>query len=228
MISKNNFTLDWDDESYQITWIKNKKCKNITLSYIDNLHFRLSTPWNTSLQKAEESAIKLIPKVLEKIQKKFGKSQQLYLDLPHFIFCLYGQPLDLLRILPTIDTNEWTHSLTYRQQYFKYLNVYLLNRGQDLFMARLKTWFQIMGLNCQLPTIEFKWIKTKWGSYNRNTHHLIFNTKLLCFPWSLVDLIIVHELVHLVHYHHQKSFYQLLEYYLPNYLHLEAQLVAFV
>lgn len=228
MISKNSFTVLYREQEYTITWAKKKGNKNITLTYLDNFHSRLSTPYHTPYETAYEAAYKLLPKVLWKIQTKCQKSQALYLDLPNFIFCLFGKPLNLNEIIPDLNSKEWTTNINYRKQYFKYLNYYLLNRGQNLFLVRLKTWFQLMKFECELPTVEFKWLKSKWGSYNKVNHHLIFNTKLLCFPLPIIDLIIVHELVHLVHYHHQKSFYQLLEYYLPNYTKLESELIAFV
>jgi len=36
-------------------------------------------------------------------------------------------------------------------------------------------------------------------------------------PLNVIEYIVVHELAHIKHKHHQKDFWKLVEYYLPNY-----------
>jgi predicted metal-dependent hydrolase len=51
--------------------------------------------------------------------------------------------------------------------------------------------------------------KTRWGSCSR-TNRINLNIHLMRLPERLQEYVILHELCHTVHKHHQKSFWQLL------------------
>lgn len=49
---------------------------------------------------------------------------------------------------------------------------------------------------------------TKWGSCSSNKH-LTFHWKLILFPLDVIDYVVVHELCHLIHMNHDRSFWRL-------------------
>ncbi|MBN2898435.1 MAG: M48 family metallopeptidase [Clostridia bacterium] len=56
----------------------------------------------------------------------------------------------------------------------------------------------------------------RWGSCNSNGE-LTFNWKLMLFPESAIDYVIVHELCHLEHLNHDRSFWRLVGKLCPDY-----------
>lgn len=58
---------------------------------------------------------------------------------------------------------------------------------------------------------------TRWGSCDSN-RNLTFHWKLMMFPPKAIDYVIVHELCHLTHLNHDRSFWRLVGKYCPDYL----------
>lgn len=66
-------------------------------------------------------------------------------------------------------------------------------------------------LNFKVNKIYIRSQKTRWGSCS-SCHNLSFNYKIALLPNDLFEYIILHELMHLRHPHHQKDFWQDLNY----------------
>lgn len=58
--------------------------------------------------------------------------------------------------------------------------------------------------------------KTKWGSCN-SSRDLTFHWKLILFPLFAIDYVVVHELCHLIHMNHDRSFWRLVGKVYPKY-----------
>lgn len=56
----------------------------------------------------------------------------------------------------------------------------------------------------------------KWGSCN-SKGHLTFHWKLIMFPLNAIDYVVVHELCHLIHMNHDRSFWRLVGKIYPKY-----------
>ncbi|WP_353289675.1 M48 family metallopeptidase [Ureaplasma ceti] len=164
---------------------------------------------------------------MQNLQQSFS-----YLNFNQRQCCSAGVPIVFSQDLHiNIDWNQIDVDLEYRKQLHKILANYLLSNNQYYFMNRLTYWFNLMqpDLNrSELPKVQFKWVSSKWGSYSKSKHLLCFNIKLLAFPVAYWDYIIIHELVHLVHYNHGTGFYSLLTKYCPNYLAFKKNLVCLV
>ena len=65
------------------------------------------------------------------------------------------------------------------------------------------------------PTWSVRWMKRRWGSCGRDGR-VVFNIRLVQTPLPLVEYVVVHELCHLKHHHHGKTFYALLAKCLPD------------
>ncbi len=61
----------------------------------------------------------------------------------------------------------------------------------------------------------FKFYRSKWGSCSRN--HLCFNGKLAMAPPEAIEYVVVHELCHIRHKNHSKTFWAEVEKYDPLY-----------
>ncbi len=71
--------------------------------------------------------------------------------------------------------------------------------------------------------ISIKNSKTRWGSCSK-AGNLNFHYKVYSLPEELRDYVIVHELCHLKHFNHSKSFWSEVEKALPNYALLRKKL----
>jgi len=63
----------------------------------------------------------------------------------------------------------------------------------------------------------------RWGYCNKKGH-IIYNYQLTALPPELAEYVIIHEAVHLTHFHHQKGFHHKLEQLLPDHRQHEKQL----
>jgi predicted metal-dependent hydrolase len=58
--------------------------------------------------------------------------------------------------------------------------------------------------------VSFRDNKSRWGSCSPD-NRISLNIHLMRLPGHLQEYIVLHELCHTVHKHHQKSFWQLLD-----------------
>lgn len=85
--------------------------------------------------------------------------------------------------------------------------------SQNYLTERLEHYAQIMSLNYK--EIRVKKMKSRWGSCS-SERVITFNTQLVKLKKEQIDYVVVHELAHLVHMNHSKSFHDLVESYFPD------------
>ncbi|WP_409291342.1 M48 family metallopeptidase [Peribacillus sp. SCS-37] len=67
--------------------------------------------------------------------------------------------------------------------------------------------------------------KTTWGTCD-SKQKLTFNWKLAMAPRSVIDYVVVHEMCHMVHLNHDRSFWRLVGRIMPDYEEMEDWLAA--
>lgn len=73
----------------------------------------------------------------------------------------------------------------------------------------LDTWQPVVGRSASRWSIRR--MKTKWGSCNRESGHLRFNSELACKHPDLLEYVVVHELAHLLEGGHGERFTRLMD-----------------
>ena len=63
--------------------------------------------------------------------------------------------------------------------------------------------------------VSFRKARSRWGSCS-STNAISFNYLMMKLPLSVIQYIIVHELAHIKHKHHQKEFWNCVKLHLPN------------
>lgn len=66
-------------------------------------------------------------------------------------------------------------------------------------------------------SVKIKYAKSLWGSCVKNTKSLNFSSRIAMLPIEVIDAIIIHELCHIVHGNHSKSFWELVYKFCPDY-----------
>lgn len=90
----------------------------------------------------------------------------------------------------------------------------LKKRAKAVIPARVSHFSQMMGLIPKAITITGA--EKRFGSCS-SKNRLSFSWRLMHYPESAVDYVVVHELAHILHKNHGPSFYALIETYLPDY-----------
>jgi len=75
-------------------------------------------------------------------------------------------------------------------------------------------WSDLMGVSPL--AIRYRKTRRQWGSCSTN-NTLSFNTMLMKVPIEAIEYVVVHELAHIIHKHHQPAFWKLVSKHLPDY-----------
>ncbi|MGN7360364.1 M48 family metallopeptidase [Paenibacillus sp. SAF-054] len=75
-------------------------------------------------------------------------------------------------------------------------------------------------------TVEIVESSTKWGSCSSDKH-LTFNYRLAMAPVDVIDYVIIHELCHLTHMNHDRSFWRRVGGVMPDYKEKERYLARY-
>lgn len=89
-----------------------------------------------------------------------------------------------------------------------------LEQAQRLITPRVKEWAAVTGLSP--AKIAYGNAATRWGSMNHQTRSLRLNAALVHCPPYLVDYVIVHELMHIIHPDHSAAFHAAVRRVLPD------------
>ncbi len=96
----------------------------------------------------------------------------------------------------------------------KHINNFYKEKAEQYIPPLVEKWSKQMSL---FPNnIRFRKTKRQWGSCS-GKNIVSFNTAIMKLPQDVAEYIIVHELAHIKYKNHQKDFWNLVKYYLPNY-----------
>lgn len=98
--------------------------------------------------------------------------------------------------------------------FVKKLDAFYKQEAQRIIPPLVEKWADAMGVTP--AQITFRKTKRQWGSCSARDR-LSFNTMLCKLPLSSIEYVVVHELAHIKHKHHQKVFWELVATHLPDY-----------
>ncbi|AKX34527.1 zinc metalloprotease [Spiroplasma litorale] len=117
---------------------------------------------------------------------------------------------------PTIDQPGYVFKIYETEQetikkMYKKLSIIHHNN----FLKVINNWKAYMNLD--FKNLSVKEIKGKWGVCYPDKSKIVLNIRLIHYPIQALEYVVVHELAHLVHKNHSKSFWNYVGSILPNY-----------
>lgn len=121
-------------------------------------------------------------------------------------FLLLGKEKHIGELIQTEGLGEEEQRASLKKFYIK--------ECKRIVDERVKLYKKQLSVNPK--SVEIMDSRTKWGSCDSN-RHLKFNYALAMVPLELIDYVVVHELCHIVHMNHDRSFWRLVGRIVPDY-----------
>lgn len=94
-----------------------------------------------------------------------------------------------------------------------FLTLFIINQAKILLPTQISLFAQKN--NCTLNKVRVATPTTRWGSCS-SKQEIMLHAGLLLMPKQYADYIVLHELAHTIHMHHQAEFWSTLENFMPN------------
>ncbi|AHM57519.1 hypothetical protein EAL2_808p00120 (plasmid) [Peptoclostridium acidaminophilum DSM 3953] len=121
-------------------------------------------------------------------------------------FLLLGKEDHIGAIIQTEGLGEEEQKASLKKFYIK--------ESKRIIDERVKLYKKQLSVNPK--SVEIMDSRTKWGSCD-STRKLKFNYALAMVPLELIDYVVVHELCHIIHMNHDRSFWRLVGSIVPDY-----------
>lgn len=206
------------DDKIIIFNVARSKRKNFLLEVTPEGHITVKAP-----SKATENEVfdyvKLNSKALIAFQtkienRKYISSSKTYTETENFLYLGKAHTLgELLECLP--ETEEATQTL---------LKKFYTAKTKELIKQRVKYFEKVIGVKAKSIIIVDS--SRTWGTCN-HLKELTFNYKLSMAPIEVIDYVVIHELCHILHLNHDRSFWRKVGTFDANYKSHEAYLARF-
>ena len=214
------------------THLVDPKLKHTYLSFDDSGALVIKSP-KVSSQYLEALLIKKagwIKKTQARLKQKKGRVDEIHEGMPLY-YLGESYPLKMLQ-----HSTKKTH-LSFEETHFalryhtfspeilhQAIDRYYKERAQTYIPSLVETWSKKMGLD--YGSIRFRKTKRQWGSCS-SRNNLNFNTMLMKLPVECIEYVVVHELAHIQHKHHQKTFWALVEKHMSDFKSRQAILKTY-
>lgn len=208
-----NFT--YNNKNYPII-INYKNNKNLYIKVDDDFNIRINSPYlypKLLIKKIVKENYKSIAKMIDEKERKksvnnstnklFGKKINVtYSNVKRPIYNCYN-----LIVRDDVMLNNWYKSVS-----------------QQIFEEELKTIYEKFEEKIPYPKLKIRKMKTRWGVCNKKDDSITLNLDLVKEDKIYLDYVIVHELSHFIHFNHSKSFWLLVNKYVPNYKEIRKEM----
>lgn len=204
-----------DGEEYNVI-INKKNNKNLYIRVKEDMNIYVSCNYFTTkgmILRVLEQNKKSLRKMIDNVNAKNKKRDKFfYLGSSYDIIFVEGTKTTRIENNSIITKNEKTLNKWYKEEIIRIFDeryVYIFNK----FEEKIKS-----------PILKIRDMKTRWGVYNRLKHTITLNSKLIEFDIDKIDYVIIHELCHIIHFNHSRSFWNLVEKYCKNYKQLRKEM----
>lgn len=206
----------------QYIHIVNPKLKHIYLSFDDANNLVIKSP-KVSQKRIETlliSKASWINNARAKLDQKkgkaldFSKACELYFLGESHTLVLKKHHKKHTKLIFDGDIFTLSYSIYDEEIFNRHIDAFYKKESKAYIPKLVTQYSQMMSL--PFNAITFRKAKRQWGSCSAK-NNLSFNTMIMKLPLDVIQYIVVHELAHIKHKHHQKDFWKLVEQYLPDY-----------
>lgn len=196
--------------SYDV-YFKNMKSIRIR---VKEGRIQVSAPYYTPISFIEENLYKYQDKLLPQLKQYIPYAiyqNQGYVMIYEKKYTLSVRDVQIMKCKIHEDVLYVYHSRI-QDCVEMYLKKILMDYLQEKIIEYLAYDFDL-----DMPLIEIKKYKGRWGSCFYKDNKVTFNLSLIHLPKDLIDYVIVHELAHFLQANHSHLFYQEIEKRMPDY-----------
>jgi len=196
--------------------INKKNNKNLYIRVKEDMNIYVSCNYFTTkgmIEKVLNENKKSLRKMVNNIKTKNEKNNK---------FFYLGTSYDIIYNEDTNRTIIQEGNIITKNE--KTLNKWLKDEIIRVFDERYVYVFNHFNENIKSPILKIRDMKTRWGVYNRLKHTITLNSRLIEFDIEKIDYVIIHELSHIIHFNHSKSFWNLVSKYCSNYKEIRKEM----
>ena len=203
--------VDIDGQKYEVIVTKKMSTKNMYLRVKEDLKIYITTntfTTNFEIEKFIRNNLDAVSKMISKMENKKEKKEKFY---------FLGKEYDLVRISSngiTLGENKVFVNKNFTKED---INKWYKKEAEKIFSEHLDNCYKVYTRNIPKPTLTIRTMTTRWGVCNTKTKRVTLNLELIKMPLFCLDYVIFHELSHLIHGDHSKSFWNLVEENCPEY-----------
>ena len=204
-----------DNIEYDVVIVR-KNNKNLYIRVKQDLKIHVSCNYfttNNMIKKVLDNNHDSLRKMISTIEKSKEKSNKLF---------YLGKGYDIIYDENLKDTKIVGNTIITKSE--KTLDKWYKNEIINVFDERYVYVFNHFKEDIKSPILKIRDMKTRWGVYNRLRHTITLNSKLIEFDIEKIDYVIIHELSHIIHFNHSKSFWTLVSKYCNNYKEIRKEM----
>ena len=210
--------LEINGTEYEVLIEKKRTTRNTYIRVKNDLKIYVTTNIFTSdrqIIKLLEKNYSSIYKMIEKQKVKNSNNENFnYLGKNYEI--VYSEYYDIsfgenkVFMNKDIDIDKW-----YKKQ------------AKIIFKEHLDRIYENYSRSIPYPTLKIRKMTTRWGVCNTKLKTVTLNLELIKRDTKYLDYVIVHELSHLIHANHSKSFWSLVEENCRDYKQIKKEMKEF-
>ncbi|KMT22212.1 M48 family metallopeptidase, partial [Clostridium cylindrosporum] len=194
-----------------------KKVKNLTLRVKQDGTVNLTVPFGLSESEAlkfVQKKEKWIQKSLEKVRRSKTSEESINGiklvsgDILYYLGKSYtlkvGKSSVEKVVLSSSNIEIYVDNVDDFCEKREVLNNWYLSEAKIVFNEYIEKWEKT--LNLRVSSITIRPMKTRWGSCNVRLRKINLNLELIRRDRECIDYVVLHEMAHLVHPNHSKSF----------------------
>lgn len=215
MVKKMKMIINEVPIHFEVQFSKRSK---MTLDVSPEGYLTLKAPTQTSekeIQNYMKSHSKLLLTLHERLQNRQYVSNQKSYNKKE-LFLLLGKALPLHDLLEEIPSTEEEIQRALKKLYTK--------KTKQLIKKRVAHYEKVIGVKAKSITVVDS--PRTWGTCSSNKD-LTFNYKPSMAPSQVIDYVVIHELCHILHMNHDRSFWRKVGMFDSNYKQHQAYLEKF-
>lgn len=191
--------------------ILRKKIKNTYIRVKEDLCIYVTTNYLTT----DKFILDLINKNYLSIKKMYNSMERKVAKSKKFFYLGKEYKVVLLNTVKSITFNEEYCYVKKESD----LDLFLKKESKSFLTSRVKVVYDKMNnKSIPFPTINIRKMTRKWGYCNKSKKLITLNSDLIKYSVDDIDYVIIHELVHFIHFDHSKAFWNTVKYYKSDYL----------